>query len=636
MLLERKPAIRRALAACSAGLAVLLGSAAPASADPSLSRFVDDHLGAQLKRHEIPGAAVVVVTKDRQAFAKGYGVADLATGRAVDPERTVFAPASVAKLMTATAVMQLVDKGQLALDADVNDYLRDFRIDDTYPGKPVTTAHLLTHTAGFAGGDRGTGAASPKDVGELGAYLADRRPARVRPPGVTAVYSNYGMGLAGHLVELRSGLPFHEYMRKNVFEPLGMSGTTFAQPEPDAVAGALAVGYRLKGDRQIPATGARYGHMPPHGAGFRTTATDMAKFMQAHLNDGGAILSPEAARLMQSRRFGNAEGTGGIGYGFQEYARGGTRLILHRGNIPGYFAILALIPERGVGLYAHYNGNGKGGADSVWALVDAFADRYAAPQRRTDEPKKDDLPDPAGFAGTYRSLQGADAGDFSKITTLMKTTTVTAQSDGTLTTTGTSGHGPAEPRQWTQVSPGLFQEKGGHRRIGFREDGVLATENPSDPLQKLAWYQLPALHLGLLAASLGVLVLSALAWPVALAVRSARRRPAHAGTARAPRLAGLPGWAAAALVTASVATLVVLFADFEGNQAAYFLGGSPLLTLMGTVPVLAAVATAGAAVTSVLAWRRKWWSRFGRVHLTAVTVAATAYLVIAAGYNLVG
>ncbi|GAA0940714.1 serine hydrolase domain-containing protein [Nonomuraea longicatena] len=634
MLLERKPAIRRALAAWSAGVAVLLGSAAPASADTSLTRFVDDHVTAQLKRHEIPGAAVVVVTNDKQTFAKGYGVADLATGRAVDAEQTVFAPASVAKLMTATAVMQLVDKGQLSLDTDVNDYLRDFRIDDTYPGKPVTTAHLLTHTAGFAGGDRGTGAASPKDIGELGAYLADRRPARVRPPGVTAVYSNFGMGLAGHLVELRSGLPFHEYMRKNVFEPLGMSSTTFAQPEPDAISGALAVGYRLAGDRQIPAAGARYGHMPPHGAGFRTTATDMAKFMQAHLNDGGAILSPESARLMQSRRFGNAEGANGLGYGFQEYTRNGTRLILHRGNIPGYFAMLALIPERGVGIYAHYNGSGKGGADSVWALVDAFADRYAAP--RQDAPPTGELPDPSGFAGTYRSLQGADAEDFSRITTLMRTTTVTAQSDGTLTTAGTSGHGPVEPRQWTQVSPGLFQEKGGHRRIMFREDGVLATENPSDPLQKVAWYQLPALHLGTLAASLGILVLSTLVWPVALAVRSARRRPAHAGTARAPRLAGLPGWAAAALVTASAATLVVLFADFDGNQAAYFLGGSPLLTLIGTMPLLAAVATAGAAVTTVLAWRRKWWSRFGRVHLTVVTVAATAYLVVASAYNLLG
>ncbi|GII94554.1 serine hydrolase [Sinosporangium siamense] len=214
---------------------------------------------------------------------------------------------------------------------------------------------------------------------------------------------------------------------------------------------------------------------------------------------------------------------------------------------------------------------------------------------------------------------------------LITATTVTAATDGTLTTTGAVTHGPAKPRQWLQITPGVFQEKDGYRTIHFREDGLLASENPAGPLQRLAWYELPALHLGVLAVSLAVLLLSALAWPVAFAVRTNRRRPA-----RAPHLAGLPGWTAATLAAVTTASLVALFANFAANQAAYFLGGSPLLAVIQTVPLLAAIATAGAAVTTVLAWRRKWWTRFGRIHLTTVTLAAIAYLAIAAVYNILG
>ncbi|MEV4247693.1 serine hydrolase domain-containing protein [Streptosporangium canum] len=635
MLLQCKPSRWRALAGLLTVTAACLAVSAPAAAstaDPAREAraFVDAFVPAQLKKHRIPGAALAVVSGGRQIFAQGYGVADVDTGRSVDAEQTVFAPASVAKLITATAVMQLVEKGRIDLDADVNDYLTDFKIDDTYPGKPVTTAHLLTHTAGFAGGDYGTGAASPQQVHELGAHLADHQPGRIRPPGERAVYSNYGMGLAGHLVELRSGLPFHRYVQENILRPLGMTHTTMAQPEPEPVARALAPGYRLLNGRQVRAEGAKYGHMPPHGAGFRSTATDMAAFMRAQLSGGGPILKPESVRLMQGRRFANAEGTSGMGYGFQEYTRNGLRLVVHRGNIPGYFAVMALIPERGLGLYASYNGSGKGGPDSAWDLVNAFADRFA-PSSPPAAGVSGTLPDVAGFAGTYRSAQASDTADLGKLTALMSAVTVTAGQDGILTTTGAVALGAAESRQWVQISPRLFQEKNGYRKIQFTEDGLLATENPAGPLERLAWYQLPTLHLGVLGVSLAVLLLSALAWPVVLVVRRARHRPA-----RGPRLAGLPGWTAAALVTASAASLVAMFANFEGNQADFFLGGSPLLSAIRTLPVLAALATAASLAVTVLAWLRGWWGWAGRTHHTAVVLAAGAYLSVALSYNLLG
>ncbi|MEV0379450.1 serine hydrolase domain-containing protein [Nonomuraea sp. NPDC050643] len=680
MLLERKPSRRRALI-CSLALAlpILAMSSPAAAADPaqSVREFADAFVPRQLAEHQVPGGAVAVVAGGRQVFAQGYGVADVESGRPVDAARTVFSPASVAKLITATAVMQLVERGRIDLKADVNDYLTTFKIENTYPGRPVTTEHLLTHSAGFAAGDFGTGAARPEDVHELRAHLADHQPSRIRPPGTRAVYSNYGMGLAGHLVELRSGLPFHQYVRENIFQPLGMTLSTMAQPEPAPIGAALAPGYRLQNGRQVRAEGTNHGHMPPHGAGFRSTATDLARFMQAQLGDGGPILKPESVRLMQSRRFGNAEGTAGMGYGFQEYTRNGSRLLVHRGSIPGYFAVMALVPERGIGIYASYNGSGKGGPDSAWDLVNAFADRFApAPAPAPRPAGAGPLPDPAGYAGAYRSAQTSDMTDLGRLSGLMSVVNVTTAGDGILTTTGAVAHGPAESRQWVQIGPGLFQEKNGYRTIRFGADGLLATENPVGPLVRLAWYELPSLHLGVLGVSLTILLLSTLAWPIARIARRTRRRPtrpagshtldptppagshahdltppagsyahdaAHAagspgkaGPAWAARVAGLPGWVAAALVTASAVSVVALFANFDANQADFFLGGSPLFSLIMTLPVLAALATAATLVTVVLAWRGRWWSLAGRTHHTVVVLAAIGYLSVAAAYNLLG
>jgi CubicO group peptidase (beta-lactamase class C family) len=635
MLLERKSSRRCALIGPLVATMLYLGTGTPAAASPvdspgAAQAFADEYITRQLREHRIPGAAVALIATDGQVFAKGYGVAEVETGRPVDPERTVFAPASLSKLITATAVMQLVEKGRIDLNADVNDYLTEFTIDHTYSGRPITMAHLLTHTAGFAAGDYGTAAASPQEVHPLGAHLADHQPRRVRPPGLRAVYSNYGMGLAGYLVEVRSGLPFHRYVQENILRPLGMTNSTMAQPEPEPIGKALAPGYRLQNGKQIRATGAMYGHMPPHGAGFRSTATDMAKFMQAHLSGGGEILKPESVRLMQGRRFSNAGATAGMGYGFQEYLRNGQRLIVHRGNIPGYFAIMALIPERGLGIYASYNGSGEGGPDSAWGLINAFTDRFAA-SAAPSAATSGELPDPARFAGSYRSVQTGDTADVSKLGGLMSAVTVTVDPDGTMTTSGAVTFGEAEDRQWVQISAGLFQEKNGYRRIYFGSDGLLATENPAGPLERLAWYQLPGLHLVLLGGSLLILLLSAAVWPLLVAVRKARRR-----SARGPLLAGLPGWATAVLVVASVGSLVAMFVNFEANQAAFFLGGSPLFSAIRILPVLAAGAVAATLVIVLLAWRKGWWSRVGRIHHTTVVLAALAYLAVAVSYNVLG
>nr|BFE84354.1 hypothetical protein GCM10020093_069550 [Planobispora longispora] len=190
--------------------------AAPPSDLPGVGELVDEHVTSVMAEEKIPGATVTVVAGGREVVDKGYGWADVERRLPVDPERTRFLIGSETKLFTAQAALQLVHAGKLDLDADVNSYLTTFKISDTYPGRPVTLRHLLTHTAGF---DEDHVLGSGSNVRPLGEALAATQPARLRPPGTGVTYNNYGVALAGYLVETVSGMPFEKYVEKNVFAP---------------------------------------------------------------------------------------------------------------------------------------------------------------------------------------------------------------------------------------------------------------------------------------------------------------------------------------------------------------------------------------------------------------------------------
>jgi CubicO group peptidase (beta-lactamase class C family) len=155
--------------------------------DPQeLEAFLDRLVPALLSQHQIPGARLAVVTEDTLLVAKGYGYADLTTGRRFAADQTLLRIGSTGKLVTWTAVMQLVEQGRLDLDTNVNAYLEGFQIPATFP-QPVTLRHLLSHTAGFEERTLGSLARSAADLLTLREYVQAYRPERVRPPGeVTA------------------------------------------------------------------------------------------------------------------------------------------------------------------------------------------------------------------------------------------------------------------------------------------------------------------------------------------------------------------------------------------------------------------------------------------------------------------
>lgn len=604
--------------------------AAPAT---DYGSFLDEFVSAQLARYRIPGAAVVIVDRERQVLAKGYGFADAGRRTPVSPDRTGFFIASTTKLWTTAAVMQLVDQGRLDLHADVNRYLTDFKIRDTYPGRPITLTNLLTHTSGFADGMLGAAVRDPADAQPLGEYLAQHQPDRVRPPGTLAAYDNYGFALAGYLVEVVSGQPFDEYVAEHLLRPLGMSGSTVAQPHPAAIDATLAHGYRPDGDRQASIDG-QYGPMVPAGAGAVSTAADMGRFLGAQLRD-------DPSSPMRTQQFTHDPRLPGMALGWEEHPRNGNRILSKDGDVPGFHSNAAIVPDKGIGIFIVYNGDGVDG-NGFFAnkqLVDAFVDRFypgdsSAPIATAD-------PDGAldRYAGNYRVTRTEE--DLTKAATLMSSVSVSVEGDGTLTTTGPLSADPDKLVQhWVPVGDRLFQERDGQDRLAFRvgPDGavtaLITTANPTVAYQRLAWWQSPVLHQVLLAGSLLILVATALCWPLVALIRRLRGRAVTQGGGAWARAARIAAWVTAALATAFTVVLAILFSDGNQLQERVVLG-SPLFITALALSTVALVGTVATIAGTVAAWRGRWWGPAGRLHHTAVSIAAVTFVGVAAVYHLV-
>ncbi|MBV8876425.1 MAG: beta-lactamase family protein, partial [Gammaproteobacteria bacterium] len=203
--------------------------------------WLDGYLPYALKTGDIAGAVVAIVKDGEILTARGYGYADVAARKPVDPKLTLFRPGSVSKLFTWTAVMQLVEAGKIDLDADVNQYL-DFKI-PARDGKPITMRNLMQHTAGFEEQAKGVITENPKAPG-FEALLKAWIPERVFAPGTTPAYSNYGASLAGYIVQRLSAESFDSYIEKHIFDPLEMRHSSFRQPLPPELAPLMSNGYR--------------------------------------------------------------------------------------------------------------------------------------------------------------------------------------------------------------------------------------------------------------------------------------------------------------------------------------------------------------------------------------------------------
>ncbi|MBX0297621.1 serine hydrolase domain-containing protein [Haloarcula nitratireducens] len=449
----------------------------PFTDSDELEAFVDDVMAERVGT-TTPGATVAIISGDTPVLTKGYGTADVDAGVPVQADETVFRVGSVGKLLTYTAVMQGVEQGVLDLDTDVNSYLSDsaVTVPDTYDD-PVTLRHLGTHTAGFESTLDPEIVADPTALDSLETVLIDQQRSRIRPPGELVGYSNYGAGLAGHIVAEAHDTTFEKHVQSELLDPLGMAHSTFAQPVPADQPGDLAAPHIRDGESFQVADDV-YINMRPAGS-LSATATDMAAFMRTHLGDGAIgetrIFDVETAKTMHSRHHVRHPAVTNWRYGFHEYGNPDANLIGHSGATVNFTSYLLLAPDHDVGIFVAYNSNPNEGPKAVVDEIVAEYELQHAPTMPTPTSKSGGQERAEIVAGEYSRTSLPQSGPL-QVVDLLAHLTVEPAVNGGLRTTTLEG----DAREWVETDPYVYREKSGHDVLAFEvTDGEVDVLNMS-------------------------------------------------------------------------------------------------------------------------------------------------------------
>jgi CubicO group peptidase (beta-lactamase class C family) len=581
--------------------------------------------GLMAERH-VPGAVVLVVKDGAVVFARGYGHADPATRRPVDPATTLFRVASVSKLFTATAVMQLVEEGKVDLDADVNVYLEELQVPAAF-GAPITLRQLLTHTPGFDDAFLDGSERLGNPLLPLGPYLAKHLPARVQPPGAVLSYSNHGIALAGHVVEAVSGLPFRDYVRARIFEPLGMTASRFSLTDPPPAA--LAVGSDWKDGGYVPVGLDRMRWYP--AGDLVTSAGEIASFMQAHLDGGrvpgsdARILREDTVHAMQTQGFTHHPEIVGWRLGFEHRRWNDVDAVAHGGSWNGFGTELVLVPDAKLGLFVSTTRSND--ARFFRPLLRAFFDRYFPPAspRVALAPDAASLPRAQQLAGTYVPNRHA-RGDLLKLGLFLESFRVAAGDDGSATFVIPAGLG--DPVRAVEIAPDLWQSVADETRIAVLRDAsgdVARVAVGPWVYDRVAWWRSPVLHQAVFGLCAAVFAGTLAAFCIGALLRAFASQPAS------PLPVGTRLLACAGAALGLGALLAVSIGLTRLSPFDLFVAVPAWLRTVG----VASIATVPIAVfVLAAALRTRSATPLARGHLFVLGVALALFAAIAWSYNL--
>lgn len=340
---------------------------------------VQDAEDARSRAH-MPGLAYAVIRDGALVQQNVAGYADTENRTPVNQD-TRFMLASVSKLVTATAVMQLYEQGKLSLDEDIRPLLPFPLVHPDYPEAAITFRMLLTHSSGIRdrypyllrfytleqGGD------SPyeledflEDYLSIDGALYTAKSFHPWEPGSKTAYCNVGFGLLGYLVERISGMSFPQYCRQFIFEPLEMNNTGWLLQDTDQ--SNIAIPYRTRRGRW-EALG-NYGYPTYPDGQLRTSIADFGRFLCMYLNqgslDGRQVLQPQTVDLMftiSNRELSEVQGLAWTRDPFENPLVNqvlNAPIIGHTGGDPGIASYVVLSPEQNAGFYVFANGNARG------------------------------------------------------------------------------------------------------------------------------------------------------------------------------------------------------------------------------------------------------------------------------------
>lgn len=599
----------------------------------TLEAFIDGIISAELKSGNIAGVTFSLVKDGEILLAKGYGYSNVKQRRPVEPDKTLFRPGSVSKLVTWTAVMQMVEQGKLDLNADINQYLKKFQFPSTFP-QPITLANLMSHTPGFEEVIGQMLVRRSQELISLEDYLARNMPARIFPPGKIPAYSNYGTALAGYLVEVVSGEKFEDYVEKHIFAPLGMTMSTFREPLPDELVPFMSTGYVFRKGGFEEKEFELFNGLYPAGS-MSSTAVDMARFMIAHLQNGRLgevrILEEETAKLMHSHLFSVDPRLDGNAHGFWEKTWNGLRMIEHGGDTIYFHSQLVLFPEYNLGYFVSMN-TGGARSDLRNNLLKSFLERYfARPLPPDPEPFPDFKQRAQRLAGSYL-FSRAVATKFYKAMSISSQVSVAALPNNHLFVGLPGGLGS---RQWVEIEPYFFKEVDGTNKLLFGKDEkgriryLYFSEYPFMIGIKARWYEKKNFVLFALIAC-AVVLLSFLRWPLGAFFRRVCRRQ-KLEEKKKPIARWCLGLAAS--------FLLIFLLGFMGqisNERSLMFGVTPALKIIFLFPLLSIPFLFFSLIFAALSFKRKYWTGCSRLHYVLILAAGIVMLIVLQTWNLLG
>lgn len=578
-------------------------------ATTALDDIMTEIVTGEMEQHDLPGLTLSLVADGSVVLAKGYGFADIATQAPVNPTETLFPGGSLAKLVTWLALMQLVEAGQVALDAPVQDYLPSTVALSNRFDRPITVSDLMAHTAGFE--DRIPHIFTRDSAALLSpaAYFQEMGlPRQVQAPGTFIAYCNDCAVLAAYIIEQVTGLPFETYVEEAVFAPLGMTHSTFRQDLPTDFPGTPATPYMQRNGELEPVM-MEYSRQVGAG-GLITTADDMARFMLAHLQEGALggerVLDSATVAQIFGGMFAHDARLPGISYGWFEATLNGRELFFHVGDTLTFSSLIALLPDEEAGIYVSYNrATGTPRFDILYAWMDAC---FPAAEADMLQPVADHAQRVQNLTGVYQTNR-VDASSIGKLNVLFNTRTVEAGQDGTLRLGNDA---------FVEIDANLFQNVNDpDDRLAFRTDAdgqgayLFVGERPNQVWRKLAWYERPVVHAIALAGALLVL-LGGLGFAV---VKTLRRNKTESRLVRAAR------WTVLLLGLSALATLCAAASWLIFTNPGEIALGYPLVIWIAVgFAVAVGLFSVLTTVLALLIWARRHGSIGGRIGHTIFAV----------------
>lgn len=395
--------------------------------EENLQEFLKDYFPEKMEQYHVPGVAVTVVKGEKELCAVSFGMENVETMKPVTCDETIFPAASVSKLFTATAIMQLYEGGKLDLDQDIQAYLPGITIRNAFE-KPITCRELLTHSSGLDEQSELAGSTLDRTKIESQEYYFSKHiPTAIHEPGTVSNYSNMGYNLLGYIVEKVSGQTYEAYVEDHIMKPLAMQNASIRVSSKE-----YATGYLFEdGDFMEQPLAYQY---TSGSSGVLATAKDMERFLSMNLQGGTCqnteILKPETTQMMHDKQFANAEVFDGMGFGWVRTHFGKVSVLKHEGALPGYATTMMLLPKENIGIYVATNSLSGICFDFEEAFMKYFYGEEATEGRRTvQEQAQYQQKDWEKYLGCYRTYDGIARTNLMRIGILFDTTDMTIEED---------------------------------------------------------------------------------------------------------------------------------------------------------------------------------------------------------------